>query len=1261
MLDGLSCRIMQLRGSVFVSHTSDMAAYPPNRSFVDAAFRAVLKAGAQPVDMEDFAARDEDPATYCQRRVRECDIYVGLIGLRYGSVVPGSDISFTELEFRTASTAGMPRLLFLLDVTTPHPPTLVDPDRARIEQFRGSLQSSGVMIKTFTNAADLHAAVFHALATLDPANTGRPALAGTKRPRMVPALLEPVVDRPGIATELLDRLTAPGSGPIGLTTGLEGAGGVGKTTLAALVCRRPEVERRYPGGTLWVTLGEQARGADLAAVITRLCGELSAAAVTTADPMAAGDVLGKLLDERDPALIVIDDVWHADQLAPFLLGGDRSRRLVTTRNIGVVPRDSHSILVDRMTPPEARQALTASVSGMLKQTQDRLTAATGRWPVLLGLVNAALVDHLAEGADAEQAAAWVYSRLQAHGPTAFDVEDAGGRAKAVAATVLASLALLTTDERDRYLDLAIFPEDVDIPLDALEVLWEATGGLDARAVLRLRTRLVRLRLLVGHWVANRPAVRVHDVLRSYLRHQLGPAELTSRHRTLIAHARRLLPVGPAPLSGPPWWSLPPSSHYLWRTLLYHLREADLPDDLANLVTDLRWIEGKIAHTGTTVSAEADLATVDTATARMLRRALGQASHLLTAISPPTPLGPTLASRLGRFPGLEATVAAYRRQLADPTLYPEWPLPDQPDPSCLRTLTGHSDWVHSASISADGQLLATAALDGTVRTWDIPTGRTQAILPDHSGGAWACAFSPDGTLLATGGGDGTVRLWDPASPEPTATLTGHTDPVVSCAFSPDGRLLATASVDRTVRLWELPSRKHTATLSGHTGPVRACAFSPTGHLLATASADATVRLWNPATAEQTAALTGHHGSVWDCTFSPDGRHLATAGNDGTIRLWTPAGHSVAVFTADASAHHCVYSPDGKQIASAHGDGTVRVWDTSTGQPQSTFTGHAGIVWSCTYTPGGNILASTGADRTIRMWDTNADPEPEPANGNLGGTRNCALSPDGTLLAAACDDGTIALWTTSGRLERSWSGHTGKVWCCAFSPSSQHLLTAGGDGTARVWNTHDGSLHRSGPLHHGPIYGCAISPDGTLLATVGDDATIRLGRIGSDRPPLTLTGHKGAVWACSFSPDGDLLASAGNDSNIRLWETDTGHPRLTLTGHKGAVWTCTFAPDGTKIASTGNDGTLRLWDLATHQSDIINGQPEWFRACAFSPNADQLATVGDDGVLRIWETASRRCISALRTARPLSACRWHPNRPLIAASGDGGLYLLRYTRN
>jgi len=99
---------------VFLSHTSDMARFPEDRSFVQAALDAVGRAQLASVDMRYFAARDDRPADYCRQQVLACDIYVAIIGFRYGSVIAGEGASYTEREFRVASNAELPRLVFLL-------------------------------------------------------------------------------------------------------------------------------------------------------------------------------------------------------------------------------------------------------------------------------------------------------------------------------------------------------------------------------------------------------------------------------------------------------------------------------------------------------------------------------------------------------------------------------------------------------------------------------------------------------------------------------------------------------------------------------------------------------------------------------------------------------------------------------------------------------------------------------------------------------------------------------------------------------------------------------------------------------------------------------------------------------------------------------------------------------------------------------------------------------------------------------------------
>ena len=101
------------------------------------------------------------------------------------------------------------------------------------------------------------------------------------------------------------------------------------------------------------------------------------------------------------------------------------------------------------------------------------------------------------------------------------------------------------------------------------------------------------------------------------------------------------------------------------------------------------------------------------------------------------------------------------------------------------------------------------------------------------------FSPDGQRLATASHDGTVRLWDPDTGQPVGDpLKGHTDAVADLAVSPDGQRLATAGDDGTVRLWDLATGQPVGDPARRPlrREVNGVAFSPDGQRLASAAVD-----------------------------------------------------------------------------------------------------------------------------------------------------------------------------------------------------------------------------------------------------------------------------------------------------------------------------------------------------------------------------------------------------------------------------------------
>lgn len=1057
---------------------------------------------------------------------------------------------------------------------------------------------------------------------------------GAERHRLRQRLLLTVLDTPH------------GSAPVALV----GPGGFGKTHLATWLCHQHEVREAFPGGLLWVTLSPDVSRTELAQALNELSYALTGHMPPLSDPYAAGAELGRLLADGERVLLIVDDVWSAHQLGMFLHGGGACVRLVTTRIASALPGASIVLAVGDLTVGEAEELLNKAATGISDPYMEQLMRRTGRWAVLVHTVAKQLETRTARGQAPDDAAAAISRRLLQNGPAVLDPHDRQHRRRGVAATVEASAELLAPGNRERLLDLALFPDAEPLPLAVLALLW---GG-DAEPVCE---DLTDVGLLRDYRLDAPPRIQVHDIIKEFLREQRPVATWQSLHGRLLSACRVLLPTDRS--AGPtPWWDIPDTEQYLWKHLPWHLRQSGAAD-VGPLVRDVRWLSKKIGHLGTAL-AERDLSLTDGVEAELLQRVLAQSAPLLE--SDAATVAATLASRVAGIPDLSAFAEHAYSLLPHPHLRISLPLPDRPDARLVRRLTGHHNSVASVEFSERGDLLATSGHDGLVCLWQVATGRRVAQLTGQGDPIYDLAFAPDGHLLA--GAARTVLLWDLTAvdeetgyaPEPRV-LDGHTDGAYGVDIHPSGRLLASAGGDHVALIRDVRTGAILHRLHGHGSGINRCAFSPDGTLLLTVSDDGTGRLWDWRSGRHT-PLTTSGGWMMGGGFTSDGSHVITVGQDRVVRLWTRDGR----LDWSARGHEswivdCSVAPGNSTVATCGEN--VRLWEVARPRAMTRFGDGDGGFLDCAFSPDGALLAGAGSDHSTRLWHTG--PSARDHGGHEGLTRGSAVGCDVNAVTShvavvgPTRPGIDELEPRQGALAHHLGADDGlRWWACAYSPDGQRLVTAGAHGLW-LWDTATG---RPQPLLEGrkaAYTDCAYSPDGARVAAVGTGTHgVFLASPDGSTRPRELFGHTAWVRRCAFSPDSRRLATVGD--GLWLWDVDACSGVPLDTGRTRWLNDCAFSPNGTLLAAAGDDAATTLHSLkglADTPAVLQHRSP--VAACAFSGDGSWLATSAGP-TLSIWSTASLTCVTTLTVTAPLHRLRWDAHSPRIYGGNERGLYRL-----
>jgi len=284
------------------------------------------------------------------------------------------------------------------------------------------------------------------------------------------------------------------------------------------------------------------------------------------------------------------------------------------------------------------------------------------------------------------------------------------------------------------------------------------------------------------------------------------------------------------------------------------------------------------------------------------------------------------------------------------------------------LIGHTNQVIDLDFSPDGQLIATASYDKTIRLWSVGSESKPKILRGHKKGVHSVAISPKGTYIASGGWDRKIILWHLLTGKKYKILSHHRKGISALAFTPDGKMLLSGDYEGKLNVWNVKSGRFLGSLSGHNFAIQDIKVSPNGKIAASAGADRDVHIWDIASLTEIKRLSGHRGLIKSLIFTPDGRFLFSGGSDDNIFMWnvTDGSRVRTIGNSFRSVNSLSISSDGRRLLIADNN-TIHIWDLELEERITSLNQHRGIVSSARFSPNGHLVGSVSYDKSVKLWE------------------------------------------------------------------------------------------------------------------------------------------------------------------------------------------------------------------------------------------------------------------------------------------------------
>jgi hypothetical protein len=407
------------------------------------------------------------------------------------------------------------------------------------------------------------------------------------RPFQAPSLPANFVDRPQVTVEIKARLLANTSNAGALLiSAIHGLGGIGKTTLVTALAHDQDIQKRFSGGVLWATLGQEP---DVLARLTSWVRALGDYEFPAINIEATSDHLRSLLHDK-AVLLVVDDAWEPDKVKPFLVASSQSQLLITSRRANVAGGVGASLQeLNLMTPEESLELLSKSlereIEDVEKQEALRVAKIVGYLPIALNLV-AARIKWGITWVDLETDLKQEVTNLQLLDLEVLDAPHQENSLEAIFNLSLKALRDYNKQAWENFIWLGVLPEDVTIAAPMAVTLWdmESQKKADKRLELLWNDALLQSDSPVFIGGVKWKGYRIHDLLHDVARGRLMKSPPTGMGLNLLDAQTQLLERYRRKTQKNFWHTLP-NDGYIYQYLVWHLEKAEQIEEIHSLLRE----------------------------------------------------------------------------------------------------------------------------------------------------------------------------------------------------------------------------------------------------------------------------------------------------------------------------------------------------------------------------------------------------------------------------------------------------------------------------------------------------------------------------------------------------------------------------------------------------------------------------------------------------------------------------------------------------